>query len=74
LLTGMCTGAARPYRRRRIARSARHDHGKAPDELAELDPTNEVVRGPERFVDDGEVTASAEVSAGIDMALHRWHA
>jgi hypothetical protein len=71
LLTDMCTGAARAYRRRRVARSARHDHGKA---LDELDPTNEVVRGPERFVDDGEVTASAEVSAGIDMALHRWHA
>ena len=67
LLTGMCTGAARaPSPACCTVGPSRHGRRRR------AHPTNEVAGS--LFVDDGEVTASAEVSAGIDMALHRWHA
>jgi transcriptional regulator GlxA family with amidase domain len=39
------------------------------DQLAQLAPNTEIVRG-ERFVDNGKIITSGGISAGIDMSLH----
>jgi len=39
------------------------------DQLAELAPNTEIVRG-ERFVDNGKIITSGGISAGIDMSLY----
>lgn len=69
LMASVCTGAL-------VFAAAGLLHGRPVtthhenlDELAAADPSI-MVRGEQRFVDDGDVITSAGVSAGIDMALH----
>jgi transcriptional regulator GlxA family with amidase domain len=69
LLTSVCTGAPVHAAGGVLANRPATTHWASLDTLAELDPSIDV-RRDERFVDDGDVIASAGVSAGIDMALH----
>ncbi|GAA4749919.1 DJ-1/PfpI family protein [Actinomycetospora chibensis] len=69
LMTSVCTGSL-VYAAAGLLtdRPATTYHGQL-DTLAQLDPSIEL-RREDRYVDSGDVIASAGVSAGIDMAFH----
>ena len=69
LMTSVCTGSLVYAAAGLLSGRPATTHWRSLDLLAELDPTI-LVRGDERFVDDGDIITSAGISAGIDMALH----
>jgi transcriptional regulator GlxA family with amidase domain len=69
LMTSVCTGSLVYAAAGLLSGRPATTHWQSLDLLAELDPTI-LVRGDERFVDDGDIITSAGISAGIDMALH----
>jgi transcriptional regulator GlxA family with amidase domain len=70
LLLSVCTGALLLGAAGVLHRRPATTHHDAYDELAELSPTTQVVRG-QRFVRSSEtILTSAGVSAGIDLSLH----
>ncbi|MEI6701485.1 MAG: DJ-1/PfpI family protein [Actinomycetota bacterium] len=70
LMTSVCTGSLVFAAAGLLANRPATTHWASLDLLQSLDPTIDVRREDERFVDDGDVITSAGVSAGIDMALH----
>jgi transcriptional regulator GlxA family with amidase domain len=69
LMTSVGTGSLVYASAGLLAHRPATTHWASLDLLAELDPTIDV-RRDEWFVDDGDVVASAGISAGIDVALH----
>jgi transcriptional regulator GlxA family with amidase domain len=67
-MTSVGTGSL-VYAARLLAHRPATTHWASLDLLAELDATIDV-RRDEWLVDDGDVVASAGISAGIDEALH----
>ena len=69
LMTSVCTGALVYAAAGLLAGRPATTHWESLDLLHELDPSIDVAADA-RHVDDGNVISSADVSAGIDMALH----
>jgi transcriptional regulator GlxA family with amidase domain len=69
LILSVCTGALLLARAGLLAGLEVTTHHGALDLLAQSAP-DAVVRGDQRFIDNGRVITSAGISAGIDAALH----
>ncbi|CAO5178214.1 cyclohexyl-isocyanide hydratase [Frankia sp. AiPs1] len=68
LMASVCTGSLVYARAGLLTGRPATTHWASLDLLRDLDPMLEI-RRDDRFVDDGDIIASAGVSAGIDMAL-----